>query len=80
MREFVGCAFCWGKPEVGHGVKPIHIAFVLTHWKGVRGGAVDWGTALQVGRSRVWFVMVSLEFFIDVILPATLWPWGWLSL
>ena len=20
--------------------------------------------------------MVSLEFFIDIILPATLWPWG----
>jgi len=24
--------------------------------------------------------MVSLEFFIDVILPATPRPWGWLSL
>jgi len=24
--------------------------------------------------------MVSLEFFIDVILLAALWPWGWLSL
>jgi len=24
--------------------------------------------------------MVSLEFFIDVILPAALCPWGWLSL
>ena len=33
-------------------------------------------TALQVGRSRVPFPMLSLEFFIDEILPATLWPWG----
>jgi hypothetical protein len=29
---------------------------------GVRGGAVGWGTALQAGRSRVRFPMVSLDF------------------
>ena len=46
----------------------------------VRCGAVGWGTALQAKRSRVQFPMVSLEFFIDIILPAALWPWSWLSL
>jgi len=35
------------------------------------------GTAvLQIGRSLVRFQMVSLEFFIDIILPIALWPWG----
>jgi len=38
------------------------------------------GTALQTGRSRVRFPMVSPEFFIDIILLAALWPWGRLSL
>ena len=28
----------------------------------------------KAGRSRVRFPMVSLEFFIDIILPAALWP------
>jgi len=35
---------------------------------------------IQAGRSQVQFPMVSLEFFIDLILPATLWPQSWLSL
>ena len=43
---------------------------------GVRGGAVGWGTSLQVRRSWFRFPMVSLEFFIDIILSAALWPWG----
>jgi hypothetical protein len=47
---------------------------------GARGVAVGWGTALQARRSWVWSPMVSLEFFIDIILPAALCPWGQLSL
>ena len=42
---------------------------------GARGSAVGWGTVLQTGTSRVRFPMVSMEFFIDIILPTALWPW-----
>jgi hypothetical protein len=41
---------------------------------------IGWDTAVQAGRSRVWFPKVSSEFFIGIILPAALWPLGWLSL
>jgi hypothetical protein len=50
------------------------------YFKGARGGAVGWGTALQAGRPRVRFQMGSLVFFIDVNVLAALWPWGRLSL
>ena len=33
---------------------------------GAHSSAVGWGTVLQVGRSRVRFPMVSLEFFIYI--------------
>ena len=42
--------------------------------------AVGRSTELQVGRSRVRFPMVSLEFFPDVILPTAVWAYGRLSL
>jgi len=32
-----------------------------------------YGIELQDGRSRVRFPLVSLKFFNDIILPATLW-------
>ena len=54
--------------------------FWLDGFMGACSSAVCWGTALHVGRSRVRFPMVSLEFFIDIILPAGLWPWGLFSL
>jgi hypothetical protein len=68
------------------GVKlPQTVTFLFCIWRypfRISGhvAAVGWGTALQAWRSRVWFPIVSLEFFIDVTLPATLWPWGRLSL
>jgi hypothetical protein len=39
-----------------------------------------WGTTLQAGRSQVLFQMRSLDFSIDLFLPAALWPLGRLSL
>jgi hypothetical protein len=47
---------------------------------GVRGGVFDWGTALQAERSRIRFPMLSLAFFIYLILPVALGHWGPLSL
>jgi hypothetical protein len=49
---------------VGQGL--LNIEASLTR---ARGGSVDWGTALQAGRSRVRIPMLSLEFFIDIFLP-----------
>jgi hypothetical protein len=50
------------------------IGFLL-YWVRARCGAVGSGTALQFEKSRVRFPVVSLEFFINIILPAALWSW-----
>ena len=48
-------------------------SFKISYCIWPEGGAVGWGTALQAGRTRVRFSMVSMEFLIDIILPAALW-------
>ena len=58
----------------------IYIFLLFVDTKGACGGAVGWGISLQAGRSWVRFPMVSMEFFIDIILPSALLPWDWLSL
>jgi len=41
-------------------------------------GQYLWGNNRYLFWCRVQ--LVSLEYFIDLILPVALWPWGWLSL
>jgi hypothetical protein len=35
---------------------------------------------LHAGRSQVRFTVASLEFFIDIVLMAALWPWDQVSI
>jgi hypothetical protein len=53
-------------------------AYLIFGW--VRGSVVGWGAMLQTGRSWFRFPMRLLDFSIDLIFPAALWPWGRLSL
>jgi len=41
-------------------------------FSGAHGATIGWDTALHARRLQVWFLMGSLEFFVDIILPATM--------
>jgi hypothetical protein len=47
---------------------------------GARGNVAGWGTMIQAGRSWVRFPMRTLDFSLDLTLPAAPWPWGRLTL
>jgi hypothetical protein len=48
------------------------------YWSGMGApcSVVGLGSMLQAGRSRIRFPVRSLDFTIDLILPAALWPLG----
>jgi len=48
--------------------------------RGTCSGALARGIAVQAGRSLFRFLMASLGFFIYIILPSALCPWGLISL
>jgi hypothetical protein len=69
---YLGFSWWWLRSLLSHGVWRRVLNW---HFRGsfiVRivacSGALRWGTALQARRSRILFPMLSLEFFIDIIL------------
>jgi hypothetical protein len=52
------------------------IKFRVVPQREIRGIVVNWGTTVQGGRLRVRSPMGLLWFFISLIIPASLWPWG----
>ena len=58
----------YGRP----GLASVPIDYIFEHTSLFSLFTSEHGTEIQVGRSQVRFPMVSLEFFIDIILSATL--------
>jgi len=52
------------------------IKFWVVPQREIFGIVVDWGTTVQGGKSWVLPPLGSLRFFIELIIPATLCPWG----
>jgi hypothetical protein len=68
---------CYGPPRPVTGIALFLFKVAYMEY-GARGSLVGWGTTLQAGRSQD---RVPMRIFsIDLILPATLWPWGQFSL
>jgi hypothetical protein len=78
LRRYCFCVDLHG--HVKEGLLETTLELFKNIGAGARGTVVGWGTILQAGRSWVRFLMRSLYFSIDLILPAALWSWDRLSL
>jgi hypothetical protein len=47
-------------------------------FRGTHVSIVGWVIMLKARRLWIQFLMKSLDFSTNLILPAALWPWGWL--
>jgi hypothetical protein len=64
---------------LGLGMLQTRAVYDIYLYIGAHSSIVGSGIILQAIRSQVQFPM-SLDLLVDLILPATLWPWGGLSL